>query len=115
MPPRVAASSPVGHGSDPRERAAHPRSNAIRQFSVRNAVAKLAAGPIRTFASNLYIQPSAHPKGWSACALPLAAWACTPISVRMDLLHSRRSSGPAAVKGLPAHPGWGLHSTLTQV
>ena len=24
--------------------------------------------------------------------MPLAAWACTPISVRMDLLHSRRSS-----------------------
>jgi len=28
---RVAASSPMGHGSDPRERAAHPRSNAIRR------------------------------------------------------------------------------------
>ena len=28
---RVAASSPLGHGSDPRERAAHPRSNAIRR------------------------------------------------------------------------------------
>ena len=115
MPPRVAASSPVGHGSDPRERAAHPRSNAIRQFSVRNAVAKLAAGPIRTFASYLYVQPSAHPKRWSACALPLAAWACTPISVRMDLLHSRRSSRAPSLKVCLHTPDWGLHSTLTQV